>query len=110
MFVIGKDAHLLSVVIVAYKSRNEIGRCLSSIPATLDGGRSEIILVDNSAGTSEGVGDFVGAQFPHVRLIEPEGNVGFGRGNNLGFRAPVGNVCSFLTQTRFVINRRSSTV
>ena len=45
---------LLSIIIVAYKSRDEIGACLGSIPRELaraDGTRGvvEVCVVDNSA-------------------------------------------------------------
>lgn len=76
---------LLSIIIVAYKSRDEIGPCLASLPQTLDGRAVEIVVVDNSSGGSESVGDLISAQFPHVRYFAPGANLGFGRANNLGF-------------------------
>src|SRR4051812_2173941 len=49
------ESPLLSIIIAAYKSRNEIGPCLASLPRTLtahDGSVQpvEIIVVDNSPG------------------------------------------------------------
>jgi glycosyltransferase involved in cell wall biosynthesis len=40
----------LSVIIVAYRSRDEIGPCLNSLPRELDGREVEVIVVDNFAG------------------------------------------------------------
>jgi glycosyltransferase involved in cell wall biosynthesis len=45
---------ILSVIIVAYKSRAEIGPCLASIPRTLGGRR---VVVDNFP--ADGTGDIV---------------------------------------------------
>lgn len=79
---------LLSIVIVAYKSRDEIGPCLASLPRTLalaDGtaGAVEVVVVDNSPG--DGTGDIVRGQFPEVKYVTPGENLGFGRANNLGY-------------------------
>jgi len=60
---------LLSVIIVAYKSRDEIGACLASLPPTLEGRAVEVTVVDNSPG--DGTGEIVRAQFPHVAYLEP---------------------------------------
>jgi hypothetical protein len=86
----------LSIIIVAYKSRGEIGACLESLPQSLDGRPVEIIVVDNSAGTADAVKDLVTSRFPHVCLLTPPGNVGFGRANNLGYRAAAGECVLFL--------------
>ncbi|HVU26044.1 MAG TPA: glycosyltransferase family 2 protein [Opitutus sp.] len=82
------NAPLLSIVIVAYKSRDEIGACLASLPRELalaDGTRGtvEVVVVDNSPG--EGAGEIVRGKFPWVRYVPAETNLGFGRANNLGF-------------------------
>jgi N-acetylglucosaminyl-diphospho-decaprenol L-rhamnosyltransferase len=78
-------APILSVVIVAYKSREEIGACLHSLPRTLVDGSVDVIVVDNSPG--DGTGDVVQNSFPWVRYIAPDENLGFGKANNLGFAA-----------------------
>lgn len=44
----------------------------------------EYFLVDNSAG--DGTGAMVREKFPWVKIIDDQGNVGFGAGNNLAFR------------------------
>ena len=90
---------LLSVVIVAYKSRDEIGPCLDSLPRTLtlaDGTRGtvEVTVVDNSPG--DGAGEIVQARFPHVAYLAPGANLGFGRANNLGYARARGEFVLFL--------------
>jgi len=85
---------LLSIIIVAYQSREEIGACLDSLPRTLHGRVVEVTVVDNSPG--DGTGDIVRARFSHVAYLEPGSNVGFGRANNLGYGRSRGDFVLFL--------------
>lgn len=85
---------LLSIVIVAYKSRDEIGPCLGSLPRAMEGRAIELVVVDNSPG--DGTGELIGAQFPWVTYIAAEKNLGFGRGNNLGYARSRGECVLFL--------------
>lgn len=90
---------LLSIIIVAYKSRDEIGPCLRSIPPVLpqpDGtaGAVEVVVVDNSPG--DGTGDLVRRDFPGVCYLPAPANLGFGRANNLGCRSARGEFVLFL--------------
>lgn len=86
---------VLSVIIVAWRSRDEIGACLRSIPRELEGGAVEILVVDNSLG-ADGTADVVTQAAPHARYLLPETNLGFGRGNNLGFAESRGECVLFL--------------
>lgn len=74
---------MLSVIVVAYKSRDEIAACLDSLPRELDGRPVEAIVVDNSAG--DGTGEIVRGRFPWVTYVDPGANLGFGRANNRGY-------------------------
>lgn len=85
---------LLSIIIVAYRSRDEIGACLTSLPAALEGREVEVIVVDNSPG--DGAGDLVRTQFPRVAYVAPPANLGFGRANNLGYTRARGEFILFL--------------
>ena len=85
---------LLSIIIVAYKSRDEIGACLASLPRTLEGREVEITVVDNSPG--DGTRDIVRTEFPHAAYLQPGANVGFGRANNLGYARVRGDFVLFL--------------
>lgn len=85
---------LLSIIIVAYKSRDEITPCLASLPANLKGRQVEIIVVDNSPG--DGVREIVGSHFPHVRYVTAGKNLGFGHANNLGYAQSTGDSVLFL--------------
>jgi N-acetylglucosaminyl-diphospho-decaprenol L-rhamnosyltransferase len=85
---------LLTIIIVAYKSRDEIGPCLASLPRVLDGRAVEVIVVDNSPG--DGADELIRAQFPWVDYVAAEKNLGFGRANNLGYARSHGECVLFL--------------
>ena len=85
---------LLSVIIVAYKSRDEISACLSSLPRTLDDRGVEVVVVDNSPG--DGADELIRANFSHVAYVAPGANLGFGRANNLGYGRARGEFILFL--------------
>ena len=81
----------ISVVIVAYRSGPALLRCLES----LDGqeGLIETIVVDNGGGGAEI--DQVRAS-ESVRVLSPDGNLGFAAGANLGAAESSGDVIAFL--------------
>ncbi len=85
---------LLSIIIVAYRSRDEIGPCLAALPRTLGGRRVEAIVVDNSPG--DGTGELIREKFSHVAYLAPGANLGFGRANNLGYARARGECVLFL--------------
>lgn len=78
-----QPAATVAVIIVAYKSRNEIGDCLASLPPRLSGRPVEVILVDNSS-REDDITDIV-SRFSHVRYISTTENMGYGRANNYGY-------------------------
>lgn len=78
----------ISIVIVTYKSKEYIIRCLESIRESARGLATETIIVDNASG--DGVGEFLHAKFPEVILIENEKNEGFARGVNQGAKRASG--------------------
>ncbi len=86
---------LLSVIIVAWRSREEILPCVRSLPRELCGGAVEIVVVDNSR-NADGTVDLLAREAPHVRCLVPAENLGFGRANNLGFRETTGECVLFL--------------
>jgi GT2 family glycosyltransferase len=85
---------LLSIVIVAYRSRDEIGPCLASLPRVLPGRPVEVVVVDNSPG--DGAGGVVQRDFPWVHYLAAAENLGFGRASNLGYRHANGDYILFL--------------
>jgi GT2 family glycosyltransferase len=88
------ETPLLSIVIVAYKSRDEIAGCLASLPQSLEGRRVEVIVIDNSPG--DGAGGVIQRDFPWVTYLAAPVNLGFGRANNLGYAQSRGELVLFL--------------
>ncbi|MEO6994788.1 MAG: glycosyltransferase family 2 protein, partial [Lacunisphaera sp.] len=86
---------ILSMIIVGYQSRNEIGPCLESVPREIAGRGIEVVVVDNSSNT-DGLGEIVRRGFPWVAYVDPAVNLGFGRANNLGYARSSGDYVLFL--------------
>lgn len=75
-----------SVVIPNWNGRDLLARYLPPLIQALSGNPgNEIIVVDN--GSTDGSAEFVQTEFPSVRLIALDKNLGFGGGSNVGFRA-----------------------
>ena len=80
---------MLSIVIVNWNTRDLLLACLQSIHANPSAEPMETIVVDNNS--ADGSADAVESQFPNVRLIRSDSNLGYAAGNNLGFAAATGN-------------------
>lgn len=85
---------MLSIIVVAYRSRDEIGACLASLPVSLENRSVETLVVDNSPG--DGADEIVRDRFTHVRYLAAPSNLGFGRANNLGYANSSGEFVLFL--------------
>lgn len=72
----------LSIIIVNFNGKHHLQSCLQSIVEYCLGLDYEVILVDNAS--SDGSCEFVERQYPWVKLIRSNENLGFARGNNLG--------------------------
>ncbi len=80
------DGSAVSVVIPTWNGREHLERNLPSLVAALgDNPGHEILVIDN--GSTDGTGEMLERQFPKVRVLALETNVGFGGGSNAGFRA-----------------------
>jgi hypothetical protein len=107
------DTPVLSIIIVNWNTRELLRGCLTAL--TEDGRRKtdslsrssvlrppssvEIIVVDNAS--ADGSAEMVERDFPIVRLIVNEGNLGFARANNRGIA---------MSRGRYVLLRNSDTV
>ena len=78
----------LSVVFLSYNTRDLTRQALSSVLAAAEGLEAEIFVVDNAS--VDGSADMVAEEFPHVKLIRNEANVGFAAGNNVALRQVAG--------------------
>jgi len=78
----------LIVVIVSYNVRELLAACLRSVFASLARSpelAAEVWVVDNAS--SDGSAAMVREQFPQVKLIASEENLGFAGGNNVALKA-----------------------
>lgn len=81
----------LSIIIVNWNTREYLERCLASVGPEikrLAPRNVEVVVVDNRS--TDGSSDMVRRDFPSVRLIESEKNLGFAGGNNMALQSSVG--------------------
>lgn len=79
----------LSVLVVAWNSREELARTLPALLPELEEG-DELIVVDNHS--SDGTPDAVAALAPAARVMRTGGNLGFAAGCNEGARLATGDL------------------
>lgn len=85
---------LLSIVIVGYNSKLLIGQCLVSVKKALAGIDSEINIVDNNS--TDETKEYLSANFPDVKIIMNDKNIGFAKACNQGGRVSSGKYILFL--------------
>lgn len=81
---------MLSFVIVNWNAAAYLGGCLSSLRAETADRDVEVIVVDNNS--SDGSAALVQRQFPWVRVIALDTNLGFAGANNLGMELAKGDL------------------
>jgi len=76
----------LAILVVSYNTRNLLADCLASALSGLARSRlaGEVWVVDNAS--ADGSAEMVREQFPQVRLVAHNENLGFATGNNLALR------------------------
>jgi len=84
----------LSILIVNWRSKDFLRRCLSSIDATCASLAPQVVVVDG--GSFDGCGEMLAVEFPRVTFIQSPENIGFGRSNNLGFERVTGEAVLLL--------------
>jgi GT2 family glycosyltransferase len=90
----------ISVVIVSYNTRELLRECIETLQREADGVLYETIVVDNAS--SDGSADLISDQFPDVRLIRSESNLGFAGANNRGFEIARGRYIVLLNSDAFL--------
>jgi len=91
----------ISIVVVSYNTREMTLACLRSIGAQTREARYEVIVVDNASG--DGSAEAIAAEFPQMRLIALEQNIGFARANNLAAKQASGRRLLLLNPDTVVI-------
>lgn len=72
----------VTVVIVNWNSWSLLKRCLDSLAPAISAGESDVLVVDN--GSTDGSADRCRVEYPAVRVVASDRNLGYGAGNNLG--------------------------
>jgi GT2 family glycosyltransferase len=84
----------LSVVVVAYNSREHLPACLSALPAAAGGLRLETIVVDNAS--QDGTSAWVRREHPQAHVLQNPENRGFAAAVNQGAREACGTALLLL--------------
>ncbi len=96
----------LSLLVVTYNTGALIRECLQGIvqmPLNV-----EVIVVDNAS--SDETAQIIAAEFPSIKLIVNEKNLGFGAANNLGFKASSGAVIVLVNPDLILTSEAVSTL
>lgn len=84
----------LSVIIVNYNVKYFLEQCLHSVQKACTGIESEIIVADNNS--TDGSRAYLQDNFPSVKFIWNNDNIGFAKANNLALAKATGNFILFL--------------
>lgn len=76
-------ARELSVIIVNWNSKDVLRTCLTSLFTNDWNGEWEVVVIDNAS--YDGCSEMLAADFPAVRFVQSEQNLGFARANNVAF-------------------------
>ena len=90
----------LSVVIVSYNVRRFVEQCLDSVHKASEGIETEVFVVDNAS--QDDTVEAIGKEYPWVRLIANDDNLGFARANNIAIRQSVGEYVLLLNPDTIV--------
>ncbi len=92
----------VSVIFVSYNTRELTLQAIASVfDSVVDPGFTlQVIVVDNAS--HDGSSDAVRQRFPAVKVIDAGGNLGFGRGNNLGAESATGTALLLLNTDTIV--------
>lgn len=91
----------LSIIIVSYNTRDLLQQALNSIYGNEINYKYEVFVVDNIS--PDGSADMVRKEFPQVKLISNEDNVGYARANNQAIRDAKGEYILLLNPDTVVL-------
>jgi len=90
----------LSIIIVSFNTCELLRKCLTSAYEAAQGIPTEIIVVDNAS--KDGSPEMLEKEFPQVVLVRSATNLGFGAGNNAGFKIAKGKYLLLLNSDAFM--------
>ena len=96
------------MVIICWNDRNYILDCIRSVYSQTSAIQFEVIVADN--GSDDGSIAEIAREFPQVRIIENGRNLGFGPGNNSGFKAALGEYVLILNPDTIIRDRALETL
>ena len=92
----------VSIIIVNYNTKNITLQTISSVYEKTKDIDFELIVVDNAS--TDGSTETIESQFPNVKLIKSNENLGFGRANNKGVEVAKGRNIFFLNPDTILQN------
>jgi len=98
----------LSIIIVNWNSKDYLRKCLHSIYSNTRGISFETIVVDGAS--FDGCGEMLAREFPQVKFVQSEKNVGFAKANNLGFEQSQGECVLFLNPDTEIVGNALNTL
>ena len=98
----------LSIIIINWNSVTYLAGCLESIYALPPRVSFEIVVVDNAS--HDGCAAMLATQFPAVRFVQSDVNLGFARANNLAFARSTGSTICFLNPDTVIKNNALQTL
>ena len=104
----GSPPVVVSTIIVSWNARRYLLGCLASLSPDVCRFPMEIIVVDNAS--SDGSAESVASQYPQVRLIRNDTNVGFAGANNMGMAAATGRYLCLINSDVKVLRNCISTL
>jgi GT2 family glycosyltransferase len=93
----------ISIIVVSFNTREMTLECLRSVIAETQTTDYELLVVDNAS--SDGSAAAIAAEFPDLRLIALEENIGFARANNLAAESARGERLLLLNPDTVVLDR-----
>lgn len=92
----------VSIIIINYNTTQLLKNCINSIIEKTFGLSYEIIVIDNASYDNPEV--LIKKNFPNVKFISSQLNLGFGKANNLGVLNSTGKYLFFLNSDTLLIN------
>lgn len=89
----------VSIIVISLNTRELLQECLASIVEETHNLTTETFVVDN--GSTDGSIEMVEREFPHVRLIQSDINLGFGVANNVALKQARGRYFVLLNSDAF---------
>lgn len=90
---------LVTIIITTHNGVDFLPECLRSV-LSQHFTNFEVLFVDNAS--TDGSADFVEANYPEVKVLRSEANLGYGGGNNLGAGVARGDFLVFLNHDTYV--------